>query len=105
MRAAANPRSCGRHFVAFYFSAAAHGRYHLTMDDLTARRVDAMIAALIAESARVGDERRKLHDENAKLCVGAAKVVHETFTYPALIGAGLMGAGAALFAALSKLLP
>jgi hypothetical protein len=73
------------------------------MDDRTAHRVDALIAALIAESARVGDERRKLHGENAKFCVETAKLNHGTFLYPALLGVGLAGVGAMLCAVLSKL--
>ena len=76
-----------------------------SMDAQTARRIDAEIAKLMMEAEKFGEERRKLHDESAKLRAEAAKMTRETFLYPAFIGAGLMGAGAALFGALSKLLP
>lgn len=76
-----------------------------SMDAQTARRVDAEIAKLMMEAEKFGEERRKLHDESAKLRAEAAKMTRETFLYPAFIGAGLMGAGAALFGALSKLFP
>ena len=75
------------------------------MDAQTARRVDAEIAKLMMEAEKFGEERRKLFEESNKLRAEAAKMSRETFLYPVFIGAGLMGAGAALFSALSRLLP
>jgi len=76
-----------------------------TMDAQTARRIDAEIAKLIMEAEKFGEERRKLHDESSKFRAEAAKMSRETFLYPVFIGAGLMGAGAALFSALARLFP
>ncbi|SET02051.1 hypothetical protein [Variovorax sp. OV084] len=82
------------------------------MDTQTARRVDAEIAKLMMEAEKYGDERRKLQAETdklkaegSKLDAEAAKMTRETFLYPLFIGAGLVGAGAAVFSALGKLFP
>lgn len=76
-----------------------------TMDAQTARRVDAEIAKLMMEAEKFGEERRKLTEEGHKLRAETAKMARETFLYPVFICAGLMGAGAALFGALSKVFP
>lgn len=74
------------------------------MDARTARRVDAVIAELIAETTRVGDERRKMFEEDRRLKDSTAKMRWDAFVYPAFIAVGLMGAGAAMLWALTKLL-
>jgi len=76
------------------------------VDAQTARRVDAEIAKLMMEAEKFGEERRKkLHEEGNKLRAEAAKMTREILLYPLVIGAGLIGAGAALFGTLIKMLP
>jgi hypothetical protein len=74
------------------------------MDAQTARRVDAEIAKLVAETERSGNERRGRLEEGCPPHANTAKTLRETVLYPALVAAGLMGIGGALFAALSRTL-
>jgi hypothetical protein len=73
-----------------------------TMDAQTARLVDAVIVELIAEAERSGNERRRRFEEGSLSQANTGKTIRETLLYPVLIATGLMGAGGALFAALSK---
>lgn len=75
------------------------------MDAQTARHVDAEIAKLVAEAERSGNERRRRLAESGLPQADTAKTIRETVLYPALIAAGLMGIGGALFAALSGAFP
>lgn len=75
------------------------------MDAKTARLVDAEIANLIAEAARLGDERRKRSEEDRKSGAqsGFGLSLRNDFVYPALVSAGLIGTGVVLSWALTKL--
>jgi hypothetical protein len=77
------------------------------MNAETARLVDAEIAKLVIEAAKIGDERRARHaDETHRAACAETwtmKTVREEIVYPALVAACLIAAGAALFTALSKL--
>ena len=76
----------------------------LDSDALGREQIRANIERLLAESIKFAAEQMKLTAEQAKLDAEAEKMRRERWWYPAVVVATAMGAGAAIFGVLTKLL-
>lgn len=78
------------------------GKANMTADEY--REIDANIAKVIAETAKINEEILRSIEERMKIAAETKKINKETFWYPLLIASGLVGGIATITAIALKIL-